>query len=214
MLEIQVFTFNPFMENTYLVFDESKECLIIDPGMLEKREEQELVDFIDSRGLKPVRLLNTHCHIDHIWGNRFVHEHYQLPLEAPEEELFNLTDTKRWTEQLGVPEPNSPLPKTYLKGGDVIKFGNEQALEALFTPGHSPGHLSFYHETSKIVIAGDALFQGSIGRTDLPGGDFDTLIQSIKEKLFVLDNDVKVYPGHGPYTTIGFEKDQNPFFAR
>jgi glyoxylase-like metal-dependent hydrolase (beta-lactamase superfamily II) len=205
-------TFNPFQENTYIVYDDTKSCVIFDPGCLQNAEQQALVDKINELGLTPVRLINTHCHLDHVFGNKFVSEKYQLPLEIHEGELQVLKAAPVAAQMYGIPYPElSPDPGSYIKEGEVIEFG-ETKLQALFTPGHSPASLSFYCEAASFVIAGDVLFQGSIGRTDLPGGDYDTLIKSIREQMFTLPDNVEVYPGHGPSTTIGFEKKHNPFF--
>ena len=205
------FTFNPFQENTYILYDDTKECVIIDPGCYTSVEKEQLQQFITDGGLKPVRLINTHCHIDHVFGNKFISEKYGLTLETHEGELPVLEMLPKVCEMYGIPNVElSPLPGKYIEENDIIEFGNS-SMKALFTPGHSPASLSFYCEESNFVIAGDVLFQGSIGRTDLPGGDFNTLINSIKEKLFPLENDVRVYAGHGPATTIGYEKANNPF---
>lgn len=213
MVHVAEFTFNPFQENTFLVYDDTKECIIFDPGCYEGYEKEELLQFIILNELKPVRLINTHCHIDHIFGNKFISDTYGLPLEIHKGELPVLNFAPQSTLYFGIsyPEP-SPQPGRFIEAGDVISFGNSE-LKALFTPGHSPASLSFYCESEKFVIAGDVLFQGSIGRTDLPGGDFATLIRSIQEQLFTLDDAVKVYPGHGSATTIGQERRSNPFLT-
>ena len=205
-------TFNPFQENTYIVYDDTKDCIIFDPGCSNTSEEQELIQFIESNKLKPVRLINTHCHIDHVLGNAFIAEKYQLSLEIHEGELEVLKSAPVVAQMYGLPVPApAPEPLQFIKEGDIVEFG-ETRLEAIFTPGHSPASLSFYCKESQFVIAGDVLFQGSIGRTDLPGGNYDLLIKNVKEKLFPLGDEVKVYPGHGPSTTIGIEKKTNPFF--
>jgi len=166
---------------------------------------------IDHLQLQPVRLVNTHCHIDHIFGNKFISETFQLPLEIHQGELDLLNAAPQVSNLYGNPYPDhSPAPEKYIHSGDVLEFGNTK-LEAIFTPGHSPASLSFYCKEDQFLIAGDVLFHESIGRTDLPGGDFDTLISSIKNQLFPLGNEVKVYPGHGSTTTIGHEKEHNPF---
>ncbi|GIV31748.1 MAG: MBL fold hydrolase [Saprospiraceae bacterium] len=205
------FTFNPFSENTYLVIDESKECIIIDPGCYTHAEKKELETFIEEQGLVPVRLLNTHCHIDHVFGNQFVANRWNLGLEIHRLERPILEAVPLVAQFYGVPIPEpSPAPSRFIEPGEVISFGQTE-LEVLFTPGHSPGHIALWCETERFVIAGDVLFKESIGRTDLPGGDFDTLIQSIKSQLFPLGDDVWVFPGHGPKTTIGHERRYNPF---
>jgi len=171
------------------------------------------VSTINKLQLKPVRLINTHCHIDHVLGNRFVSEAYQLPLEIHEGELPVLQSAPQVAAMFGMPYPEpSPMPGRYIAAGEVISFGHTQ-LKALYTPGHSPASLSFYCEKDGFVIAGDVLFRDSIGRTDLPGGNFNTLVASIKTQLYTLDGEVKVYPGHGPATTIGYERKNNPFVS-
>lgn len=209
-MDIAIFTFNPFAENTYVLFDETKECIIIDPGCSNLEEQNQLVDFISSNALKPVKLVNTHCHIDHVLGNKFVSEKYNLPLISHEGESVVLAMQPQVSGMYGIGYDPSPDITIFLKDGDTLNFGNT-ALDVLFTPGHSPASISFYNQKAGVVIGGDVLFQGSIGRTDLPGGDFDTLAKSIREKLYVLPDEVVVYCGHGPSTTIGVEKRTNPF---
>ncbi len=210
MIDIHYFTFNGFQENTYILFDETKECVIIDPGCYSNEEQQELVNYITEQGLTPVKLLNTHCHIDHILGNSFVASKYNLGLEIHKDDLPTLNATPEYGHLYGFNVEKSPEPTTLLENGDIVKFGNS-VLKVLFVPGHSAGHIVFVAEEEKFVINGDVLFQGSIGRTDLPGGDYNTLIESIKTKLLTLDDDFKVYSGHGPSTTIGYERNHNPF---
>jgi glyoxylase-like metal-dependent hydrolase (beta-lactamase superfamily II) len=211
MLKVVKFTFNPFQENTYLLYDETGECIVIDPGCYEFFEREELADFIGENNLRPVRLINTHCHIDHVFGNAYVANTWNLPLEIHEGELPVLKAVPEISLFFGVPMPEpSPMPGKFIREGDLITFGNSQ-LETLLTPGHSPASLSFFCREARFLIAGDVLFQGSIGRTDLPGGDFNTLIASIKDKLFPLGDDVTVYPGHGESTTIGWERKHNSF---
>ena len=192
------------------MYDETKECVIIDPGCYSSEEENILSSFISSQGLTPVKLLNTHCHIDHVLGNNFVASKYDIDLEMHEKDLPTLHATPEYGHLYGFHIAVSPDPKTLLNEGDVIEFGHSE-LEVRFTPGHSAGHIVFIASDDKFVIAGDVLFYGSIGRTDLPGGDYDTLINSIRSKLLPLSDDFKVYPGHGPVTTIGFERINNPF---
>ena len=212
MIQIQSFTFGPFQENTYVLFDETKECLIIDPGCYDNRERQELAAFIDNNGLKPIKLLNTHCHLDHIFGNGFVVDKFKIDLEFNKEDLKVFEAYLTTASLYGLNAEPSPQPTKYIGEGDVIKFGNS-SLEILFTPGHSPGSITFYNKEQKFMIAGDVLFYGSIGRTDLPGGNYETLIDRIKTKLFPLGDDFKVYSGHGPETNIGFERMNNPFLT-
>ena len=211
MANVVSLTFNLFQENTYIVYDDTKECVIFDPGCSTNAEERQLVQKIESLGLQPVRLINTHCHIDHVYGNAFVARHYNLPLEIHREELSVLAYAGASSQLFGAPSPEpSPEPAHFIEEGEIIKFG-ETELQTLFTPGHSPASLSFYCEADQFVIAGDVLFYGSIGRYDLPGGNLQTLMNSINQKLLPLGDMVKVYPGHGPATTIGQEKAHNPF---
>lgn len=211
MATVTSLTFNPFQENTYLVHDETGECVIFDPGCYEPSERRQLLNKVQALGLTPVRLINTHCHLDHVFGNRFVAETWQLPLEIHPLEAPVLAAVPRVCEMYGLPLPEeSPEPQTTLQAGEYIRFGNTELL-MLFTPGHSPGSVSFYCAQSKFVIVGDVLFYGSIGRTDLPGGDYDTLIHAIKTELLPLGDDITVYPGHGTATRIGYERKNNPF---
>ncbi len=212
MISIKTFVFGPFQENTYLLFDETKECVIIDPGCYDSRERSELAGFIEDNKLKPVKLINTHCHLDHIFGNGFVSDKYNLKLEINKLDQPVLDAYMSTAAMYSLNAEPSPEPSVYLIEGDKITFGNE-VLEILLTPGHSPGSITFYSRGQQLMIAGDVLFQGSIGRSDLPGGDFKTLISSIKNKLFPLGDSYKVYSGHGPSTTIGFERKNNPFLV-
>jgi hydroxyacylglutathione hydrolase len=209
-MHVKKFTFNPFQENTYILYDESKECIIIDPGCYSIAEQDLLVAFIKSNNLIPVKLVNTHCHIDHICGNKFVSDTWNLGLEASMEDAYNLDLSVQAGIKYGVPIAPSPPIMHELKEGESIRFG-ESELKILFTPGHSKGSLSFYAAADQLLIAGDALFQMSIGRTDLPGGDYNTLIHSIRTKLFTLPINTLVYSGHGDETTIEFEIKNNPF---
>jgi len=205
-------TFNAFQENTYILYDDTNECIIIDPGCSNTSEEQILVKTIEDHGLTPVRLINTHCHLDHIFGNKFIAERYNLELESHEGEVPVLESAPQIAQMYGLGSISSPPITKFLKEGEEITFGNS-SMTILFTPGHSPASISFYNEKDKILIAGDVLFQGSIGRTDLPGGNYDQLINNIKTKFLVLPDDVVVYSGHGPSTNIGFERANNPFLT-
>ena len=211
MATIQAFSNNPYQENTYLLYDDSGECAIIDPGMYTAAEQNAVVNFIAQHQLKPVLLLNTHCHIDHVLGNKFVFDQYGLKPQFHEGEMAVLEAMPVWAQQSGIRYELSPLPETYLPETGTITFGNT-TLELIFAPGHSPAHLCFYSAADQVLIGGDVLFRGSIGRTDLPGGNHTQLINNIQQKLFLLPDDCTVYPGHGPETTIGFEKATNPFF--
>lgn len=211
MINVHCFTFNPIGENTYVLSDETGECVIIDPGCFGANEQMELKAYIETNGLKPVHLLNTHCHLDHVFGNAYVARTWNLDLEMHEKDLPVLRSYEQVCKMYGF-EGAEPQPENirYFDEGQQVQFGNS-TLAIFFAPGHAPGHVVFYSAADGFVIGGDVLFQRSIGRTDLPGGDFDTLIRSIREKLFVLPDATIVYSGHGAETTIGEEKKYNPF---
>ena len=211
-MEVKSFVFNPFMENTYLLYDASKEAIIIDPGCYEDYEQKELTDFIAAHDLKVTRLLNTHCHIDHVFGNQFVKDKYGVKLEIHAEDEATLKAVKVYAPNYGFQHFEEAEVDKYFDEGDTISFGNS-SLEIVFVPGHAPGHVAFYNKNEKVIIGGDVLFDGSIGRTDLPGGNFETLIKSIHEKIFPLGDEMVIYPGHGGTTTVGKEKQTNPFCA-
>lgn len=210
MINVRTFTFNMFQENTLVISDETGECIIIDPGCHIPAETEKLKNYIEKNELKPVMLINTHCHVDHILGNKFVFEEYGLKPEIHKEELVILTSANDYSRMLNLPDPESPLPESFLEDNQILFIGNS-ILKVIFTPGHSPGHISLYCEEDKFIICGDVLFDGSIGRTDLPGGDYLQLIKSIKTRIFPLGDDIKVYSGHGEPTTTGKERNSNPF---
>ena len=210
MITVKQFTFSPVQENTYVVYNEDLEACIIDPGCYYQNERNQLKELIITAGLHPKYLLNTHCHLDHVFGNKFIHDTYGLNLHLhPNEEkvlAFAPTSGEMW----GLPFENYKGPLVFLTEHDTITLGKD-IFQILLTPGHSPGSMCFYHQEQGILIGGDVLFRESIGRTDLPGGDHETLLNSIRQKLFTLPDEVVVYPGHGPATTIGYEKVNNPF---
>lgn len=210
MLEYIVLPGNPFMENTYIISDASRECIILDPGCSTAEERKRLVDTIEMKCLRPVQLINTHCHIDHVLGNRYVSKRFGLMPKYHEKEQRVLESCAIVSAQYGIPYEESPHAAEYLNVEEPLTFGNTE-FELRFTPGHSPGSVSLINHEHKMVFGGDVLFRESIGRTDLPGGDMQTLLHSIKTQLFTLDNDYKVMSGHGPETTIGYEKVNNPF---
>jgi hydroxyacylglutathione hydrolase len=212
-MEIIRLVFNPIEVNTYVLSDESGDCAIIDCGCYDHHEFTELAELLKKKNLNPVLLLNTHCHLDHIFGNGFMLEKYNLrPLSHKEDEK-NRKNAVNHAIMFGLSMDEPPEPGGYIIDGQKLSFGNTELL-TLHVPGHSRGSVSFYSEKDHTVFTGDALFAGSIGRTDLPGGDFKTLISSIKTRLFTLPEDTEVYPGHGEETTIGFEKETNPYFVR
>jgi hydroxyacylglutathione hydrolase len=210
MANIQSFVNNPYQENTYILYDDSLECVIIDPGMYTATEQNTVVNFIKANNLKPVLLLNTHCHVDHVLGNKFVFDQYGLKPKFHIGESEVLEAVIAYAPAMGFRYEPSPLPDEYLPETGTISFGNTE-LQLIFAPGHSPAHLCFYDKDANLLVGGDVLFRNSIGRTDLPGGNFNLLISNIKEKLFSLPDDCTVYPGHGPETTIGYEKQHNPY---
>lgn len=210
MIQIKSFTFNAFSENTYVVFDDNKEAIIFDPGCYTTNERKILQKFIDDNNLNVKRLINTHCHLDHIFGNTFISETYKVELECHRLEIPVLEHAHIAGDMYGVPVPPQPTPSVFLEDNDIVEVGKIK-LKAILAPGHSPGSLCFYNEDEKFLIGGDVLFYGSIGRSDLPGGNHNQLIDSILTRLMTLPEDVKVYSGHGPATLIGFEKYNNSF---
>lgn len=211
MIQVKKFTFNPFQENSYLLYDNTKECIVVDPGCFNASEEAEIAQFIEENGLNPIQLINTHAHIDHVLGNAFICRKYNIGLHLFSSDIPMLEMAIRSAEVYGIPYSPSPEPSGFIKEGDTIRFGNS-SMDVIFVPGHAPDHIALLNAENKIFIGGDILFQGSIGRTDLPGGNHDQLISGIKEKVFTLNEDIVVYSGHGPETTIGIEKRTNPFF--
>jgi len=210
MIEVQSFTFNPFQENTYLLINSEKDCWIVDPGMYEASEHELVTEFISREGLTPRAIMNTHTHTDHIFGVQAMKERYSIPFLAHRDDLPVLQNAAASAQLFGFTMPDSPSPDGYITAGEPLMLGND-LLEVRFTPGHSPGSIVFYSAAYGWVISGDVLFYQSIGRSDLPGGNHETLLQSIRTEMFSLPDATKVFPGHGPATTIGFEKAHNPF---
>ncbi len=210
MLTIKTFVFNEFYVNTFVLSDETKECVIIDPGCNNKVQKDELNSYIEKKQLHPEMIINTHGHIDHIAGNSYVRSLYNIPLALHKKDLFLIENALHYAAFFGFDAEMSPVPDRWLNEGDEIIFGNT-VLSVIHVSGHSPGSIVLYSEKDKVLIAGDVLFNGSIGRTDLPGGDYATLIRGINEKIMVLPYDTTVYPGHGTITTIKQEYDTNPF---
>lgn len=211
MLKVKKFTFNPFQENTYLAWDvNSSETLIVDPGCSNNFEENEIENFVKSNNLSIKYLINTHCHIDHILGNAFIKSKYNCEFYAPQLDIPLLEMLPEQASMFGLSATNSPLPQKYLSEDVILSIGKIK-FKSLFTPGHSPGEFCIYFQDDKICFSGDVLFKESIGRTDLWGGNYQTLINSISEKLLIMPNDVKLFPGHGDETTIGYEKVNNHF---
>ena len=212
MIQIKTFVFNPFQENTYVLYDESNECVIVDAGCYFPEELGTIKKWISENNLKPVKLISTHSHLDHVFGNKAIIDLYNIPLGIHPEDEITLDALERTAQLYSIPNVfKSPAPSFYFNHAEILSFGNTE-LEVRFVPGHAPGHVVFVNQKEGIVINGDCLFAGSIGRTDLPGGNHDLLIKKIKEELFTLPDDFIVYTGHGPETTIGIEKSSNPFF--
>ena len=212
MISIKKFTFNPVQENTFVVYDETRECVIIDAGCYSQNERQELDSYLAVNQLNPVRMINTHCHFDHIMGVTHCRAKYHLDFEVHENEVPLVEQASEHGDLFGIPMEPVDAPDSFFQEGDRLTFGNSY-LQVIEAPGHSPGGVVFYNPEQKMLIAGDVLFYGSIGRTDLPGGSFERLVGNIKTKLLTLPEETKVYCGHGPETSIGFEKRNNPFLT-
>lgn len=212
MTAVETFVFNPFQENTYIVYDETKACIIVDAGCHSKDEQDELVNFIETNGLKPKLAVNTHGHVDHILGSAFVKEMYNIDIAGNPEDLPLIQMAPTQALMYGLTIDDVPSIDVNLNDGDVVAFGNTK-LQVIHTPGHSLGSICLHNVDKGYLLSGDTLFRGSIGRTDLPGGNYDRIIESIKNKLLSLNPDTKVYPGHGEASSIGWEKSNNPFLA-
>lgn len=210
-MEVFRFVFSPIDVNTYIVADETGECAVIDCGCYDREEFSRFRAFIDEKKLRPVLLLNTHCHLDHIFGNRFMLEDFGLYSYFNREDEENREKAVTHAMFFGLSMEPPPVPGGFVTDSEQVAFGNS-VMTALHVPGHSKGSLAFYSKNDSVVFTGDALFAGSIGRTDLLGGDYDTLIRSIRTKLFTLPGNTVVYPGHGESTSIRREMITNPYF--
>ncbi len=212
MIKVEKFVVNPLGENSFIISDETGECIFIDPGFYYDEEHQEIRDYIRVNNLNPVKITNTHCHFDHIMGVEFVRNEFKIPFYAHFADVFWVEKAVEQGQMFGFDMNPVSTVDAFLKENEFVEFGNSR-LKIIHIPGHSPGHVVFYSEKDKLLIAGDVLFYGSIGRTDLPGGNYETLISNIKNKLFVLPDDTTVFCGHGPETKLGFEKRTNPFLT-
>ena len=210
MVNLIKFVFNTFMVNTYLLYDESGECILVDPACYDTKEQEELKECIKVNNLTLVRNLNTHCHVDHILGNDFIALTYGVYPEYHKNSIPFFQSLQEIGASFGYTIDQIPAPKRFLGDDEVVQWGNS-ALKVFFTPGHAEGSVCFYNEEQGFVITGDVLFKDTIGRTDLPSGNFDQLMRSIKTKLFTLPENTSVHPGHGPETSIGYEMENNPF---
>ncbi len=210
MLNVDFFTFNAFEENTYVISNDKKQCWIVDPGMYGPQEAAQMIAFIEKKGLQPQAIINTHAHIDHIFGVQALIDKYNIPFGVHELETPVLKMAAGSATIFGFDFREVPKPTFFIKDGTPLQLGDD-SVEVFFTPGHSPGSISFYYPQGNWVISGDVLFSGSVGRTDLPGGSFETLVSSIRKHLFTLPAETTVLSGHGPATHIGEEKKHNPF---
>ena len=210
MLQVKFFMFSPVQENTYVLFNDKGDALVIDPGCYFSAEQETLKNFFTQKSLQLIRLLNTHCHLDHVFGNKWIHKEYGLELYLHPNEEVILSFAPESGIKYGLPFENYNGPLHFLHENDLIHL-DDDVLKVIAAPGHSPGHICFYCEAQNFVIGGDVLFRESIGRTDLPGGDHAALIKNIREKLFVLPDETIIYPGHGMPTKIGYEKEHNPY---
>ncbi len=210
MITIQDFCFSAFQENTYVLYNEFKEAIIIDPGCYTRIEEKILSDFIRKENLKPSLLLNTHCHLDHVFGNNYVSETYGLTAHIHPNEQIVLDRLPEAAAKWGVPTEAYKGPIQYIQEGEIISLGKD-SFKVLLTPGHSPGSVCFYHVEQNFMIGGDLIFKDGVGRTDLPGANPLDLIKSIREQIFPLPDSLTIYSGHGPVTTWGREKEHNPY---
>jgi hydroxyacylglutathione hydrolase len=209
-MQIKIFIFNPFQVNTYLIYDDSGECVIIDAACYEKSEVSDILNFITEKKLRPKAILTTHGHVDHICGNYFIKEHFDLPVLMHKEDRYLIDAAVQYGNIFGFSIQQPPAPTGFLEQGDIFSFGIS-SLEIIHAPGHSPGSILFYSKEDHSLIVGDVLFSGSIGRTDLPKGNYETLINNINSKIMILPDETGVYPGHGDSTTVGREKETNPF---
>lgn len=209
-MEIKRFTFNPFQVNCYVLFNKSGECILIDPAVYYDDEKQKIIKFIDNNGLKPQTIINTHGHVDHICGNRFLKDRYSLKTCLHKDDLGLLNIAVEQGLFFGIQVLAPPQPDTFLEHQQIIKF-DDSNMEIRHVPGHSPGSVSIYSEKNKFIITGDVLFRGSIGRTDLLHGNHATLINSIRQEILTLPDEIIVYPGHGDNTSIARERESNPF---
>jgi len=209
-MEVKTFIFNDFYENTFVLYDTTGECIIVDAGCYSVAERETLVKFIADNKLTLKYLVNTHCHVDHVLGINYLKEYYHVDFLANTYEQYLLANVGIHGQMYGFKVDSPIIIDRHIKGGDSIKFGNSE-LQVLDVPGHTKGHVALLDKTDNFVITGDVLFKGSIGRTDLPGGDYDQLITSIYTQLLTLNDRTLVYPGHGHNTTIGLERNSNPF---
>jgi Zn-dependent hydrolases, including glyoxylases len=212
MITVKLFVFNPFQVNCYVLSDETGECIVVDASCYTEAEKATLVQYIESQGLKLVKLVNTHGHVDHLLGLRHLSDKFGVGFAINDADVKLVTEAQKHGVIFGFDVEEPPVVTEYLTEGKDVTFGNS-VLKTFFVPGHSPGSIAFYSPEQHFVITGDVLFAGSIGRTDLPGGDYDQLMNSIYKKLMVLPPDTEVLPGHGPFSSIHEEALNNPFLV-
>ncbi len=212
MIQVKTYAFNPFQENTYVIYDETQKCIILDPGCYFSEEQKELTDFIAENGLQPEYIVHSHGHVDHILGSNYLRNYYNIQSIMHKDDLEVLRKSKDFGEMIGIEIDQPTDPEILIKEGEEISFGNT-SFDVLHLPGHSPGSIGLYNEKEQVIFAGDVLFRRGIGRTDLMGGDHATLIRNIKDKLLSMNDDTVVYPGHGDTTTIKEEKAENPLLV-
>lgn len=210
MIQVHQLTFGPFAENTYILSDEDNNAIIIDPGMYHADENARFFEYINAQNLKPFRMILTHAHLDHVFGVNWVNETYGLVPEVNQEDKFIYDNAATVAHQYGLKMDSLIAPVVGLEDGSEFEFGGEN-VRIFLAPGHSPGSVCFYIKSQEVLIAGDVIFQGSIGRTDLPGGSYEVLMSSIRSKVMILPDEVTIYSGHGPITTVGQERIANPF---
>ena len=212
MIQVKTYAFNPFQENTYLIYDETKKCVILDPGCFFPEEQKELTDFIAKNDLQPKYIIHSHGHVDHVLGSNYLRDHYNIQAIMHKDDLNILRRSKDFGEMIGITVEQPRDPEIFIEEGEKISFGST-SFDVLHLPGHSPGSIGLYNEKEHVIFAGDVLFRRGIGRTDLMGGDHMTLINNIKSKLLSLNDDTIIYPGHGETTTIKEEKRENPLLT-
>jgi len=212
MIKVEKFVVNPLQENAFVVYDETGECILVDPGFYFEVERREIKEFFCDHRLTPVMIANTHGHFDHVMGVEFIRNEYKVPFIMHAEDEFWIDRVTEQAEMFGFEMEPVRAPDAFFGEGEQLRFGHSR-LEILHIPGHSPGHVVFYSRQDQILLAGDVLFYGGIGRTDLPGGDSGALISGIKNRLFQLPGETKVFCGHGPETSLDFEKSSNPFLT-
>ncbi|MCQ2144807.1 MAG: MBL fold metallo-hydrolase [Bacteroidales bacterium] len=206
----RIYRFNDFQSNCIVLWDAAGKCVVVDPGFIDKEEKAELYDHFREEGLTPEKIFLTHGHFDHIYGVAELVKDYGIPVYMAPQEKELVAAQGQSAALFGLPKPDCSFETVDIADGEIVSVG-DMNFKVIATPGHTPGGVCWYEEKAKLILTGDTLFAGSIGRTDMPGGDYDAIIRSLLEKLMQIDGDVDVLPGHGPYTTIADERTKNPF---